>query len=125
MTRDDCRMHFKNCGLNYSNTNELDIRTLMFFIEEEFKAIVEDGYDFQKSMKLKVRTPLKKDIKCTNKRLVHAYLKCDGSYFSKRELISFNADGFIGFCGWADKSCSQPILRAFINWCDWMSKNAV
>lgn len=34
------------------------------------------------------------------------------------ECISFNADGWIGFAGWADQGNTNPILRAFIEWCD-------
>jgi hypothetical protein len=41
------------------------------------------------------------------------FLYVDGSYFKKRELISFNADGFIGFAGWADSKNIQPIMEAF------------
>ena len=37
-----------------------------------------------------------------------AFLSCDGSYFTGREAISFNSDGFIGFCGWADDKNSTP-----------------
>lgn len=36
----------------------------------------------------------------------------------RRECISFNADGWIGFAGWADQGNTNPILRAFIEWCD-------
>ena len=42
-----------------------------------------------------------------------AFLFCDGSYFNGREAISFNSDGFIGFCGWADDKNSIPFLVAF------------
>jgi len=68
MNSDDCRKYFKSCGLSYDNTSELDIRTLIFILDEEFKTISKSGHDFQRNMKLKMRTPLKKDIKCTNKR---------------------------------------------------------
>ena len=32
--------------------------------------------------------------------------------------VGFNADGWIGFAGWADQGNTNPILRAFIEWCD-------
>lgn len=44
----------------------------------------------------------------------------DGSYFEDREGITFNRDGFIGFAGWACDSNVQPILKAFIEWVEWM-----
>lgn len=40
----------------------------------------------------------------------------------RRECISFNADGWIGFAGWADQGNTNPILRAFIEWCDVLAK---
>ena len=39
-------------------------------------------------------------------------------YYTRRECISFNKDGFIGFAGWADDGNSNPIRRAFLEWCD-------
>lgn len=37
---------------------------------------------------------------------------------AEAEVIQFNADGWIGFAGWADQGNTNPILRAFIEWCD-------
>ena len=44
------------------------------------------------------------------------FLMVDGSYFKRREAISFNDGGFIGFAGWADKYNVQPFLKAFDRW---------
>lgn len=50
--------------------------------------------------------------------IAQAYLKidCPGQW-KGREAISFNSDGFIGFCGWADTQNGQPIYRAWRRWC--------
>lgn len=50
--------------------------------------------------------------------ILKAYLKidCPGQW-KGREAVSFNSDGFIGFCGWADDQNSQPIYRAWHAWC--------
>lgn len=48
-----------------------------------------------------------------------AYLRVDGPYFRDREAISFNADGFIGFAGWASTANAKPFLDAFVEWVDW------
>lgn len=45
-----------------------------------------------------------------------AYLRVSGFYFSGREAVSFNADGFIGIAGWADDTNVQPFLRALMRW---------
>jgi hypothetical protein len=53
-------------------------------------------------------------------KLVCAYMTGSGEYFTAREVISFNRDGFIGFCGAADSENTQPVLAAFIEWCYWL-----
>lgn len=53
-----------------------------------------------------------------------AFLFCDGSYFTGCEAISFNSDGFIGFCGWADDKNSIPFLVAFYRWVnEWLDNS--
>lgn len=47
-----------------------------------------------------------------------AELRCVSYYFEDREAVTFNADGFVGFAGWADKTNLQPILRGFLQWVD-------
>jgi hypothetical protein len=44
-------------------------------------------------------------------------LHVSAHYFNRREAITFNRDGFIGFCGWSDSTNSQPIYAAFVEWC--------
>jgi len=38
------------------------------------------------------------------------------SDWDSREAVSFNSDGFIGFCGWADSTNQKPILEAVKEW---------
>lgn len=46
----------------------------------------------------------------------YAGLRCESNYFKDREAITFNADGFIGFAGWADDENIVPFLSAFCEW---------
>ena len=48
-------------------------------------------------------------------------IRCRADYFSDREAVTFNPDGFIGFAGWASAENVAPILDAFHEWCglDW------
>jgi len=43
-------------------------------------------------------------------------LTCSASYFSAREAVTFNYDGFIGIAGWASEENVKPILKALIKW---------
>jgi hypothetical protein len=49
-----------------------------------------------------------------------ASIQCRSRYFDSREVVTFNADGFIGFAGWADDTNVQPILKGFLAWLDFM-----
>lgn len=55
-----------------------------------------------------------------NGKLRECYLYMNSHYFTRRECISFNRDGFIGFAGWADSKNTAPIVRAFAEWVDYM-----
>lgn len=45
-----------------------------------------------------------------------AFIRVNGTYFKDREAISFNDDGYIGFCGWAGTKNALPFYRAFARW---------
>lgn len=50
-----------------------------------------------------------------------AFIRVSSNYFSGREAISFNEDGFIGFAGWASDTNIKPFIRAFYRWItEWM-----
>jgi hypothetical protein len=44
--------------------------------------------------------------------------------WDKRECVSFNTDGFIGFAGWADNNNIIPILNAVGLWVDLIKQDA-
>jgi hypothetical protein len=50
------------------------------------------------------------------KGIKSAFIRIDGHYFEGREAVSFNEDGFIGFCGWADSRNERAILDGFYRW---------
>lgn len=121
-TTEDARQYFKDKGLTYSKITYEDLTKLQLLLIDELNSYINSD-EYGKQMGMKLRTPLKKDIKVLVKTgLQHAFLKVDGSYFGKREAISFNRDGFIGFAGWASSVNVQPMINAFIRWCDEITK---
>lgn len=46
----------------------------------------------------------------------YKYLTMSTNQWKNREAVSFNSDGFIGFCGWADSKNTQIILNAVMEW---------
>ncbi|NGM16982.1 hypothetical protein GMI70_02990 [Eggerthellaceae bacterium zg-893] len=49
-----------------------------------------------------------------------AFVTVSGDCFESREAVSFNGDGFIGFCGWASDASAAPVVGAFRGWLRWM-----
>ncbi|TQK75163.1 hypothetical protein FB479_101775 [Brevibacillus sp. AG162] len=64
---------------------------------------------------MKVSKPRVKDVKILKSGPKHAQIQIDGSYFSRREGITFSQTGFIGFGGGFSDVNVQPILKAFVN----------
>lgn len=99
----DSRDYFKKLELSYKDSNE-HLNRLKELLVDHFKC--------------------HKEFPMRLSKIVHfeseystIYLYVNGSYFKRRECISFNRDGFIGFAGWADSNNVQPILKAFNQWC--------
>lgn len=114
-TNNEARDYFKNKGLTYADVTEGDILTLVMLLNQELKKAVKDSETSVDTMHLSKRIDIKKK---TNGSIISCYLYVNSHYFERRECISFNTDGFIGFAGWADQGNTNPILRAFLRWCD-------
>lgn len=117
MSRDEARNYFKNNNLSYELINMNDIYRLIQLLNIEISKL--------NSCMLMMNEPKKKDYKFKDNKLVFAELRVKGTYFDRREAITFNQDGFIGLCGWADGYNSQPILYGFINWCEYLKNKGV
>jgi len=114
-TRDYAREYFNNSGLTYRSIAYYDIQMLTVLLNKEYQksdAACETG----------VPMTLDKDYTYNpvpeGESMYSCYLTVSAHYFTNRECISFNSDGFIGFAGWADQGNVNPILRAFLKWCD-------
>lgn len=119
---DDAREYFIEKELSYSQITENDLGKLQTLFKEELELYRNSGNQHAIEMGLKFRKPLKKNIKVLKRTgLQYAYFRVDGSYFHNREAISFNKDGFIGFGGEFSSVNTQPMLKAFMRWCDEIS----
>lgn len=120
MTTEEARQYFKDCQLDYLKINEIALKKLMHMVDGELHDYLADGSEHAVEMDLKLSKLFKKDRSFKYCGIEYAYIKVDGSYFKKREAISFNKDKFIGFCGELSSVNSEPIIRGFCNWCDWL-----
>lgn len=109
MTNDEARQHFKDCGLDYSVLTKENIRRLRIILADKLKESGLFNGTYRMNPKYKVYE---------HKTLGFCFeLTCRAYYFDKREAITFNHDGFIGFAGWASSHNVAPIIGGFIQWC--------
>ena len=117
-TTNEAREFFKNRGLSYDSIHEGDILILCMMLQKELKKSNKAG-ETSVTMTLSKRVDMKKK---SNGSITECYIYMNAHYFTRRECISFNRDGFIGFAGWADQGNTNPLLRAFLEWCNYLAE---
>ena len=117
MTTEEAREYFKNKGLSYQDIQPVDLQQLHHIVRINLD-IYRGTTDHAEQMDMKARNMAKNDKRFNRGKLVRAKILIDGSYFKQREGITFHESGFIGFCGEFSTVNSEPILQAFVKWCD-------
>lgn len=127
INRDDARRYFWEHGLTYEKVmNQNKIDELVDLLNEHIKKYNENN---EHPYYIRVNKTSTKVYEYRHGFLT-VFLRGRGGYFSDREMISFNMEKdtntnnphWIGFGGEADDNNIQPVLRAFIEWCDWLVK---
>lgn len=114
-TTKEARQYFRDKGLSYHDITEGDILSLLMLLNREIKKSNKAGETSSSTMHMSSKINMKKR---TNGTIIKCFLYINSHYFTRREAISFDEDGFIGFAGWADQGNTNPLLRAFLRWCD-------
>lgn len=115
LTNNHARAYFVKCGLTYQDVTKDHFKKLRAMVNKKLKT----SNCFEGSYACYGR------IKYTSSDkggVFYAHFDCQAYYFEKRQCITFEQDGFIGFAGWSDDKNRQPILQSFIEWCNWMKK---
>ena len=118
-TNEEARAYFRNKGLTYDDIKDSDIAALTILLGQEYKKSNESGETSVNTEYLSKKIDVKHK---SNGSIISCFLYVNSHYFTRRECISFNRDGFIGFAGWADQGNVNPILRAFLKWCDMLAE---
>ena len=117
-TNDEAREYFKNKGLTYDNIEDSDIAALLILLKTEYRISNKNGETSVSTERVSEKVVIKHK---TNGKLESCFIYVNSHYFTRRECISFNRGGFIGFAGWADDGNLNPIRRAFLKWCDMLT----
>lgn len=118
-TNDRAREYFTASGLTYYDVTEGDILVLVMLLNKHIKKAVKDHEMSVESISLSKKIDMRKR---SDGSIICCYLYVNSHYFTQRECISFNRGGFIGFAGWADQGNTNPMLRAFLEWCDYLKE---
>lgn len=106
MTRDEARALWCAHGLTLDVITDADIEDLRERLDAEMRAHAALP-GFRANRVSKVRIPGK---------VQYADITCRSDRFLRREAVTFERNGFVGFAGWADHENVQPVLRAFTAW---------
>lgn len=124
MTRNEARQYFRDKGLTYADVCRTDLALLSSIINRNFarereaaRKAGEDPY----WLRVNSARNYKGNFNPFTGSMVSAFLTGKGGYFTAREVVSFCWDGWIGFCGDSDDKNAQPVLEAFVEWCDEMA----
>lgn len=109
---DIVRERFKERGLSYKKIDKTAINFLYIYLN---KTLEGTGMSVNYSKGMDKRGKFNEDGS-----IIEFYITVDGEYYTDRECISFNRDGFIGFCGWASSRNEAPIIEAFEMWCNYL-----
>jgi len=112
---DDARSYFTEKGMTYKDVTEGDIGVLFILLNKHVKQANKSGVMSTNTMRMSQKIKSKYN---TNGVVKECYFFLNSHYFTQREAISFNSDGFIGFAGWADGSNKAPLMSAFVEWVD-------
>ena len=113
-SNDLARIYFDKSGITLKDASKEDFEELSRLIQlEMYKLLGDESYR------------MIKDLRMCKKILINksgVFLYSSGSYFDKREAISFRIDSekAVYFCCWASGCNRIPFIKGFIKWCDWM-----
>lgn len=120
---DLARENWARYDLQYSDINKENFLRLVKILDETLRKNPAGIHDLCVTISPKKYAPIfKKD---SRGGMTEAYIRCSSDYFTGREAISFNSDGFIGFCGWASSVSSEPFAEAFMLWLNEILQSAL
>ena len=103
----EARAAFKDAGLTYHDLTLPRMQRLQEIVDRHMRdsKLMMGSYKARKQVILKFTA-----------NGIYGEITCRSNYFEKREAVTFNTDGFIGFAGWSDHVNIVPVVSAFREW---------
>lgn len=117
MTRMDARAYFDKKGLTYSDISCTDLGLLVTLLDKHFSRERRERIEARRPVCWQRVNGIRGEYE-PNGGVVYAIIAAKGESFTTTNAISFNRNGFIGFCGGVHLDDVQPVLAAFTEWCD-------
>lgn len=117
MTREEARAYFKEKGLTYADISCTDLRLLSSLLDRQFMQERRERIRADKPVHWQRVAGIRGEYEATG-GMIWTSIAAKGVTFTTTNAISFNRDGFIGFCGNATEENLKPVLAAFVAWCD-------
>ena len=117
MTREEARAYFKAKGLTYADISGGDLDLLRSMLDRNFSQERRERLQAGKPVYWQRVNAIYGDNRADG-GMIWTRITAKGAAFATTNVISFNRDGFIGFCGEAAGEHLQPVLAAFVAWCD-------
>ena len=117
MTREEARAYFKEKGLTYAGISYTDLVLLMAYLDRQFAQERRERYEADKPVYWQRVIGIRGDYDPSG-GMIWTNIAAKGTTFVSTNAISFNRDGYIGFCGNATDDNLKPVLAAFVAWCD-------
>lgn len=114
---EEARLKFVDAGLSYSDLGSREMAKLREILEQELSEFRNGAFQMALKPTRKKDSKFGKDGSVEQFSFrVKGWIAGQSPYFTDREAITFNTDGFIGFAGWADSTNVSPFLNAFNKW---------
>lgn len=121
MTREEARAYFKAKGLAYSDISCTDLSLLSSLLDKEFMRERQKRLQAGRPVHWQRVIGVRGEYRASGS-MIWTSISAKGATFTTTNAISFNRDGYIGFCGEASDENVQPVLAAFAEWCDQLAE---
>ena len=117
MTREEARLYFKAKGLTYRDISSGEMSLLRSLLDRQFAEERRARLQASRPVYWQRVNAVYGDNRADGS-MIWTRITAKGASFTTTNVISFNRDGFIGFCGEASDENLKPVLAAFVAWCD-------